>query len=261
MRHKGGALPLYDAVICARRARSPLMLLGITLLFALVVASFGRYAFFSMLPLAAYPLYFVLIAETGIKNMFRKLLPLSLFVLFIGVWDIFFDRSMISLSGVSFRAGWLSFATIALKFMLCVSAVMTMFSLVGFDSLCRALASLRLPVVLINLLFLFSRYIELITGEMRNIIRARLFRCGKISISQSGNICGPLVLRCFARSRRINDALACRGYAEAIYGGAGVRTGFSFSDKIFGVAWTVFFLFVRLDYVSAIADLILRYGD
>lgn len=259
MKHKSGELPFYDVRPGAARSYSVLPLLLTTLVFVLITASFGRYDFFGMLPLAAYPLYLTLLANTNIKHVSRKLLRLSVFVLFIGVWNVFFDKSAITLFGVTVRAGWLSFAAITLKLLLTAGSVLAMFSLAGFDAICRALASLGLPSVLVDQFFLFYRYIALITGEARNIIRSRLFRGGKISVSQSGNICGPLILRCAARSGRIHSALACRGYAEEIYDGKNRRTGINFSDKIFVVVWIVLFLAVRFDAALVIGDFVLRY--
>lgn len=259
MKRKSGETPFYDVEAASARPCSVLTLLLVTLAFVLILTSFGRYSFFGMLPLAAYPLYLALLAGISAKRLLCKLLPLSLFVIFIGAWNVFSDKSVITLFGVTIGAGWLSLANITLKFLLTVAAVLAMFALTGFDAICRTLASLSFPQFLTDQLFLFYRHIALISTETRNIIRARLFRGGRTSVSQSGNICGPLILRCAARSRRIHSALACRGSTDVIYIKKSTSTRMSFSDKIFGVAWIVLFFAVRFDVASVIGDLILRH--
>lgn len=259
MKRESGELPFYDVRDMPVRPCSVLTLLLVTFVFVLILTSFGRYSFFGMLPLAAYPVYLIFCSEMSVKSLLQKLLPLSLFVVFIGAWNVFSDKSVVTLFGITIGAGWLSLAAIVLKFLLSVSAVLGMFALTGFDAICRAFASLSFPQFLIDQFFLFYRHIALISAETRNIIRARLFRGGKISVSQSGNICGPLILRCAARSRRIHSALACRGYANAIYTEKRRRTRTGFSDKIFGVTWILLFLAIRFDLASAIGDVVLRY--
>lgn len=253
-------MPFYDTRSGTALPCSVLPLLLVTLAFALITSSFGRYDFFNMLPLAAYPLYLTLLAGPAAWRALRGLLPLSVFIIFIGIWNIFFDKNVVTLLGVEIGAGWLSLASLILKFLLTGGAVLAMFSLTGFDSICRALATSGFPAILTGQLFLFYRYAALVTSETRNVIRARLFRGGRISVSQSGNICGPLILRCAARSRRIHSALDCRGRAEMIYKGKSTQTRFVFSDKIFGVVWISLFLAVRLGLASIIGDYIARYA-
>lgn len=252
-------LPFYDTLAGTRCPCSVPPLLLVTLIFALITASFGRYDFFNMLPLAAYPLYLTLLAGLGARRALRRLLPLSVFILFVGVWNIFLDKNTVNLLGVEVGAGWLSLASLTLKFLLTGVAVLAMFSLSGFDSICRAIAASGFPAVLSDQFFLFYRYVALITGETRNVIRARLFRGGRISISQSGNICGPMIMRCAARSERIHRALDCRGRAEVMRKGKSTQTRFVFSDKIFGVAWISLFLAVRLGLASLVGEYISRY--
>lgn len=251
-------LPFYDTRAAARPC-SVLPLLLVTMSFALITSSFGRYDFFNMLPLAAYPLYLTLLAGLSVKRALRGLLPLSFFIFFVGIWNVFLDKNVVTLLGAEISAGWLSFASLTLKFLLTAGAVLAMFSLTGFDAVCRALASSGLPAVLADQLFLFYRYVALITGETRNVIRARVFRGGRISVPQSGNICGPLILRCAARSKRIHLALDCRGRAEVIYKGKSTQTRFVFSDKIFGVVWISLFLAIRFGMASIIGEYISRY--
>lgn len=259
MKRGSGDLPFYDARAAAARPCSVPPLLLVTLLFALITASFGRYDFFNMLPLAAYPLYLSLLSGLGVRRVLRRLLPLSAFILFVGAGNIFFDKNAVTLLGAEISAGWLSLASLALKFLLTGAAVLAAFSLAGFDSICRTLAASGFPAVLSDQLFLFYRYAALIRGETRNVIRARLFRGGRISVSQSGNICGPLVLRCAARSRRIHNALDCRGRTEVIYKGKSTQTRFVFSDKIFGVVWISVFIAIRLGLATLIGEYISRY--
>lgn len=236
---------------------SPAPLMATTLMFILTAASFGRYAFFALLPLAAYPAYLAALAGISAGRLIYKLLPLSPFILFVAAANLFFDEGQVLIAGVDIPAGWLSFSTITLKFLLTVGAVTATASLAGFDALCRELASLGLPQLLVDQFFLFYRYVNLVGSEASNVVRARLFRGGSISVGESGNIFGPLAIRCFARSRGIHRALRCRGYEEILFDGKSKGRRWSFSDKIFVLVWAVLFAAVRLGLPAMTGALIM----
>ncbi|MDD4159896.1 MAG: energy-coupling factor transporter transmembrane component T, partial [Synergistaceae bacterium] len=138
-----------------------------------------------------------------------------------------------------------------------ISATLIMVAETGFDRLCRSAAYIGLPDVLVTQLFLLQRYIRLLVEETHNIIRARVFRGGKITLANAGNICGPLLLRCIARSQRIHSALMCRGFCGQLFSTCRASEALPMRDIIFAVIWCMFFFAVRiLDLSRIIGDLI-----
>lgn len=235
----------------------PIVLLAVTLVYTVAVVSFDRYQTFRMLPLAAYPIFMGSFACVSGRDLFRKILTVLPFVIFIGIWNPFFDTTRTEYLGIMISMGWISFFSLILKFLLIVPATLIMVAATGFDGLCRTAASLGLPDVLVTQLFLLQRYIRLLVEETHNIVRARVFRGGKITIANAGNICGPLLLRCLSRSERIHSALMCRGFGGQLYHKYGRENRLSVHDLIFVLAWVLFFSMVRMfDMPIIIGDLI-----
>ena len=74
--------------------------------------------------------------------------------------------------------------------------------------------------VLVTQLFLLNRYIRLIVEETHNTLRARVFRGGRITLSNA-IVCGPLLMRSLSRSEKIHNALLCRG-STVLFGAVNV---------------------------------------
>ena len=236
---------------------SPLTLLAVTFAYTVAVVSFDRYETFRMLPFAAYPIFMGSFMRVSGRDLFRKILSVLPFILFIGILNPFYDTARAEFLGFVISKGWISFLSLILKFVLIVASTLIMVAATGFDGLCRSAASLGLSEVLVTQIFLLHRYIRLLVEETHNIVRARVFRGGKITLVNAGNVCGPLLLRCISRSGRINSALECRGFDGQLCHNSGSSAGVSVGDVVFAVSWIVFFTIVRmLDISNIIGDLI-----
>ena len=107
--------------------------------------------------------------------------------------------------------------------------------------------------------FLLNRYIRLIVEETHNTLRARVFRGGRITLSNAGNVCGPLLMRSLSRSEKIHNALLCRGFDGTLWRGKCCMNRLSMQDIVFGLFWTAYFLIVRFfDISRIIGDLTVR---
>ena len=236
---------------------SPLALLIVTMAFAVATASFDRYQTIRILPLAAFPIFMGAVSSVSGSDLFKKMLAVSPFVIFIGIWNPFFDTIPAEFLGIALSSGWISFFSLIIKFTLIVSSTLIMVSAAGFDGLCRSAASVGLPDVLVTQIFLLQRYIRLISEETHNVVRARVFRGGKITLANAGNICGPLLLRSINRSARIHNALMCRGFEGCLYQGHDGINRMSQRDLLFLLFWILFFCTVRMfDISTIIGDLI-----
>ena len=134
---------------------SPIVLLAVTLVYTAAVVSFDRYQTLRMLPLAAYPIFMGSFARVSGRDLLRKMLTVLPFVIFIGIWNPFFDSTRTEYLGIMIPMGWISFFSLILKFLLIVPATLIMVAVTGFDGLCRTAASLRLPEVLVVFPLLF----------------------------------------------------------------------------------------------------------
>ena len=238
---------------------SPLALIIVTMTFAVATSSFDRYQTFRMLPLAAFPIFMGAVSRIQARDLFKKILAVSPFVIFVGIWNPFFDTISTEFLGIAISRGWVSFFSLIIKFTLIASSTLTIVAAAGFDGLCRSAAAVGLPDVLVTQIFLLQRYIRLISEETHNVVRARVFRGGKITLANAGNVCGPLLLRSVNRSARIHNALMCRGFEGRLYQGHDGINRILSGDLLFILFWILFFCTVRIfDISTIIGDLIVR---
>lgn len=108
-------------------------------------------------------------------------------------------------------------ALIACKVSACVLVLMVTLGPVEPARLGAALRDLGLPEPVARLIAMTARYLQLIRDEARRLhdaMRARGFRPGsnRHTWRSYGNLIGMLLVRALDRSRRIEEAMLCRGY-------------------------------------------------
>lgn len=120
--------------------------------------------------------------------------------------------------------GLLRFVSIMLKSMISVQAAVLLITSTHFTDMLWALGALRVPKVLIAIVSFMYRYLFLIAEEAVRLSRARDSRSAVIGghpaysgslifrIRTTGRLIGNLFARSFARSERVYQAMAARGY-------------------------------------------------
>jgi cobalt/nickel transport system permease protein len=233
-----------------------------TLAFIVAVVSFDRYAVAALLPLAAFPVALAVLGEVPAAPLLRKLLLAAPFAVLVGLFNPLLDRvPMLGFGELTVTAGWVSFASILLRFALTVGAALVLVAGTGMHTLCVALARLGVPQVLTaQLLFLF-RYAFVLGGEAARMATARDLRSGgrALVLSAYGPLAGHLLLRAFERAQRIHWAMLARGFDGELRSLRTLR--WATRDTIFVLGWCLFFLLVRLlDLPQALGRLLLRAG-
>ena len=157
------------------------------------------------------------------------------------------DQSQaVIVGGLSLAAGWLSFASIVLRFLLTTAAALLLVASTGMPAIGVALRQLRVPEAFVTQLQLLYRYLFLLGEEAMRMERARDLRsCGRrgTGLWVSGTLLGALLLRAVARGQRIYDALLLRGYSGSIPTAAG--RPMARRDLSFLLGWSAAFLFCR----------------
>jgi cobalt/nickel transport system permease protein len=148
-----------------------------TLVFILVVVSFGRYEISALLPFGLFPLSLILLADLPPGTLLKKLLLAAPFALCVGIFNPFFDRQVLLQFGpLEISGGWVSFASILLRFTLTVLAALVLIATTSFTGVCRALDRLGAPkIFVLQLLFLY-RYLFVLIDEAQRLVRARALR-------------------------------------------------------------------------------------
>ena len=222
-----------------------------TLIFVLVVVSFGKYTVLPLLPFLAFP---VLIAVLGrvpfglILKRFSLALP---FLLLVGIFNPLLDRAvMAEVGGMGISAGWVSFLSIFLRGFLCVTAGIVLIATTPVPGIAQALGGLHFPRVLVVQLLLLYRYLFVLMDEAGRMRRARALRAGKpkASLRDATRLLTTLLLRTVDRSEAIWRAMLLRGFEGDLRSPR--RLQWDFSDTVFLMAVTAGCLVLRLHPVA-----------
>jgi cobalt/nickel transport system permease protein len=170
----------------------------------------------------------------------------------IGIFNPIIDRNAIMyFSGIAISGGWISFASILIKFVLTVSTAFTLIACTGFNNICFALNRIGVPKIFTTQLLFLYRYIFVLAEEAARMIRARNLRSfnrkGK-GIKSYGPLLGNFFLRTMNRAERLHLAMSCRGFD----GNIRVMNKFRFglSEFSFMLIWISFFILFRLVNVT-----------
>lgn len=219
-----------------------------TMLFVVAVVSFPRYEVLSLLPFFLFPVLMATLGDIPAGFIARKVLAVSPFVLFVGIFNPLFDQGTVAIGpGVSVSAGWVSFASILVKFALTISAALLLIATTSFPGVCRALRRLGFPALFVSQLLFLYRYLFVLMEEAMRVVRARDMR----SFGRRGagvrvfvRIVGTLFLRTVERAERIYGAMLARGFRGEVP--TMRREALRPSDAAFVLAACSFFALCRL---------------
>jgi len=187
-----------------------------TMLFVFTVVSFPRYEVLSLLPFALFPVLMAALGNIPAGFIAKKVAVVSPFALFVGMFNPLLDPGTVQiLHGTSVSAGWVSFASILVKFALTISAALLLIATTSFPGICRGLRRLGFPALFVSQLLFLYRYLFVLLEEAMRVVRARDMR----SFGSRGTglrvyvrIVGTLFLRTVERAERIYGAMQARGF-------------------------------------------------
>jgi len=221
-----------------------------TLAFLATVVSFGRYELSALMPFVVFPVALCLGGNVPGRWLWRKILFAAPFAVLIGIFNPLFDRQpLLAIGGLPISGGWISFASILLRFTLTVAAALALTAVTGFNNVCLALRRLGVPRAFVVQLLFLHRYLFVLVEETMRLVRARALRsCGRgTSLHEFGSLTGHLLLRTLDRAQRVHQAMSCRGFAGAMPALRPAR--FGGREIVFVLGWTS--LFVALRWVNA----------
>lgn len=218
-----------------------------TLAFLVAVVSFPRYEVSALLPFVLFPA--LLLSRSGIPAGFilKKALLAAPFALMIGIFNPILDREvMIRVAGIGISGGFLSLASIMIRFGLTVTAALILVAATGMRDVCLALERLGLPrAFAVQLLFL-HRYLFVLGEEAARMNMARRLRSfdGRgLGFRAYASLLGHLLLRTLDRAQRVHVAMLCRGFTGEIISGRTLSA--RSADVVFVLSWGAFFLAAR----------------
>ena len=218
---------------------------SVTLAFIVVVMSFPRYEVSALVPFLFYPVALVSLGRIPCRHIARKILVAAPFALAVGAFNPFFDRQPHGALGVP--GGWLSFASILLRFLLTVWAALALVACTGMNRLGAGLGRMGVPrVFVVQLLFLY-RYLFVVSDEGGKMLRSVEMRSEKgrpLRLRAYGSLLGTLLLRSMDRAERVYRAMVARGFDGEIR--ELERPSFRSEDALFVGVWLAYFTVARV---------------
>jgi cobalt/nickel transport system permease protein len=157
------------------------------------------------------------LSGTPYRPLLARLVVALPFALFGGLSNLFFMREIaFKLGNFAVSDGLLSFASIMLKTLLCVFAVLILIATTPFNDICALLTGKRGLGVIGLQLSMTYRYIGVLVDEAQRMWIAYALRAPgakAIRMKDMGSFLGQLLLRSFDRAERVYNAMKCRGFA------------------------------------------------
>lgn len=231
----------------------PLGKLLACVLYILTVASFNKYDLSRLILMAVFPAFGFIVGELSFKEgLYRMRLVLPL-VVFVGIFNPFFDREVMFViggtagasSGIPVTGGMVSMLTLMLKGFFSVLSAYLLIATTSIEEICYALRLLHVPKVIVIVILLIYRYFGLMGNEADRISNAYRLRAPKqngIHYKAWGTLVGQWLLRSMDRAGVVYESMLLRGFkGDFLVKRKKVKP----LDMIYPIVWICIFVFIR----------------
>jgi len=189
--------------------------------YSAVLISLPRYT----IPSAWYAVFpCVLLTWGGIPLRFvaRHTLIVSPFIVCLMLFAPIFDKTAIRIGDSwTIGGGWLTAASILVRFVLGMAALIALTSTTRFPNLLKGLQKLGVPRLLVTQLRFLYRYLFLLLDQVMHLRQARAARDGgrgplRARWQASASLVGVLFIRTLEQAERTHLAMMSRGYDGTI---------------------------------------------
>lgn len=219
-----------------------------TLVFIVTVVSFDKYQISAMLPFFLFPIVMIALGGLPVGYLLKRLLWVAPFAVMVGIFNPILDRQVLfEIGTLHVTGGWVSFASILLRFMLTVLAAFILIATTGFYTICLALEKVGVPNVFVMQLLFLYRYAFVLVEEAARMGRAWQLRAPlrkAMGIGTFTTLVGGLFLRTTDRAHRIYRAMCCRGFQGQIH--LSSRLNWTHKDTLFLLGCCIVFILFRL---------------
>lgn len=222
----------------------------VTVVFLVTMLSVPLTRLSDILLFFAFPLLTAAMGGLDYGQVFRRSLVVLPFVVFIGVFNLFYDRApVLSVGPVVVTRGWICFLSIILRGLLSVQALLVLIQSTGYYNICRGMQRLGIPALFTTQLLFVYRYLYVLIEEalaMQRARDARSFGRRSYPLKVWGRLVGQLLIRTFERAERISRAMLSRGFTGRIPADIYNRPAWKTRDTVFLAAWSAVLVAMRL---------------
>jgi cobalt/nickel transport system permease protein len=180
------------------------------------VASFPKYEIAGLVPFFAAPVTLGILGRVPARPILRLLVAAAPFAVLVGLFNPLLDRVSVPLWGsVTIAAGWLSFFSIVLRFMLTVSMALVLVSTTSLPGLLHGLLQMRAPRPFVTQIQFLYRYLFLLIEEGQTMSRARRLRDPRRLHAGLGvlkQMLSSLLWKTWDRADRVYRSMKARGF-------------------------------------------------
>ena len=180
------------------------------------VASFQKYTVAALVPFLIAPVAAGIAGRVAWRPVFRLLFAAAPFALLVGWFNPWLDRHPPMVLGPwLIPAGWFSFLSIILRFVLTTGMVLMLVSTTSMPGLLHGLIRLRVPRPFVTQLQFLYRYLFLLVDESSHVIRARQVRDPAHrhpSMRTARKMLASLLMRTWDRAERVYRCMKARGF-------------------------------------------------
>lgn len=223
-----------------------------TMVFIIMVVSYGKYELSALFPFILYPVFLCSAGRIPLSYLLKKILLVSPFAIMIGIFNPLMDSQIhLVIGDIRITGGWISFISILLRFILTVGAALSLIAVTGFNSVCEGMEKLGVPRVFTVQLMFLHRYLFVLIAEASRMLRASNLRKpdrNGMGIRIYGSLLGHLLLRTLDRAQRIHLAMHCRGFDGHVRTIKRLRIGIP--EVGFFLIWSSLFIIMRYFNIS-----------
>ncbi|MBL7214825.1 MAG: cobalt ECF transporter T component CbiQ [Phycisphaerae bacterium] len=192
-----------------------------TLVFIVMIVSFDKYQISAMLPFAVFPVVLIVLGNLPAGYLMKRVLWVAPFAMLVGIFNPLLDRqALLHIGTLEISGGWVSFASILIRFFLTVLAAFVLVATTGFNTICLSLEKIGVPNVFVMQLLFLYRYAFVLAEESSRMLRAWQLRAPlrkAMSMKTFSTVLGSLFLRTTGRAQRIYQAMCCRGFEGQLH--------------------------------------------
>jgi cobalt/nickel transport system permease protein len=187
-----------------------------TFAYIAAVLSFPSQNVSGLAPFCFYPALMMPLSGTPCRPLAKRLLAAMPFALMGGAGNLIWMRgAAFTLAGVPVGYGMVAFASILLKTLFSVFAVLILIATTSFAEVVRQLERLGMPSIVCLQFVMTYRYLSVLLKEASSMLTSYALRSpGRrgIRMRDMGCFLGQLILRSFDRAGRVYQAMKCRGF-------------------------------------------------
>lgn len=194
----------------------PLSKLIITVFYILILTSINKYDLTTTLELGIYLLLISIIYDLSIKDCVKRLKPIFLLLIVIGIANPILDRTVITkIWQIPITTGMISMLTLILKGVFTIISSYFLIITTSIEKICSALKMLHIPNILITIFMLIYRYIMVFLKEVERIWTAYSLRAPKqkgVNYKVWGSMIGSLMIRSIDKANTVYESMELRGF-------------------------------------------------